>query len=165
MCVNKRAWGASSPLQDWRRESRRRRQGFDESRELKWPGYLHKTRRFLSRRNKNYRGEQESSRNKCGTGWVLAARHGARHRPAQGTHVVAAIERRRLFQRRRLLFVMMMGRDGAVTTRAAVHTVRQPRSAGQRRIQERHRQQGEPCCGHSNALLSFRTHEDRKSPQ
>jgi hypothetical protein len=70
-----------------------------------------------------------------------------------------------MLQRRRLLFVVMMSSDGAVTTRTAVHAVRQPRRAGQRRIQERHRQQGEPCCGHSNALLSFRTHEDRKSPQ
>jgi hypothetical protein len=78
---------------------------------------------------------------------------------------MSAIQRRRMLQRHRLLFVVMMGSDGAVTTRAAVHAVRQPRSAGQRRVQERHRQQGEPCCGHSNALLSFRTHDDRITSQ
>lgn len=157
MRVNKRAWKASSPLEDLRRGSRRRRKWFHESGDFEGTSQVYRMQHFAGRGSKTRIRYYKSARNQCRPRRVLATRHRARRHTA---HFVPTIHRRRFLCSRRLLFVMMMFRNRTNAACATVHTMRQKRSPRQWRIKQRHRQQAYPRCGQLNALLSFLTHED-----
>ena len=155
--ANRRAWRASSPLQDCCSGSRRRRerldetQNFERARQLPWPQH------FINRNNKTRGRQNECAGHQGGSRRVFATRHRARFHTA---HVVPAIHGSRVLRGSWLRLVVMMLGDVAKASRATVHAIRQQRSTCHRRIQNRYRQQTKPCSRRSNAMLSFRTHKN-----
>jgi hypothetical protein len=148
-------------LEDCSRESRRRRKRFHEAGNLQRASELHGMQHLASRREGILFGKQERTGDNRRPRRVLAARHRAWR---QSTHVVPAIHRSRILGSRRRLLVMMMRRDVAKSSDAAVRAISQESRPGHRRIQKRHCQQAQTCGSQSNALLSFRSHKDQTHP-